>query len=192
MRVVSSTPPRSGRIPCTAAIAVALVVAASLVSAQEPTPGLKRPAAPPSLAVLGWLAGGRWVAASDDPKAPNLMRETFFEWSANGQALRFWSYTTTRQLQRRPYVEGWYVYHPGRNRVIFTYVDPAIYYAGDVAVNDPLVTHEFEGISGKGLVQKYRYTFNRTGPDEMLVQIFDQREGAWRQVVELTYRRQPF
>lgn len=145
-----------------------------------------------SLAPLGWLAGGRWVASSADPKAPNLMRETFFEWSPNGQSLRFRSYITNRQLERRPYVEGWYVFHPGRRQVIFSYVDAGGYYSGDVRSQGDVVDHEFEGVSVKGAVQNFRYTFTRAGADEMVTRIFDQHENQWRQVVELVYRRQPF
>lgn len=145
-----------------------------------------------SLAALDWLAGGRWVASSSDPKAPNLMRETFFEWAPNGQALRFRSYATDRQLQRRPYVEGWYVFHPGRRQVIFTYVDGGGYYAGHVRVDGDVVDHEFEGVATTGAVQQFRYSFTRSGPDEMVTRIFDRHEQQWRRVVELVYRRQPF
>lgn len=146
----------------------------------------------PALAPLAWLAGGRWVASSDDPKAPNLMRESFFEWAPNGQALRFWSYITNRQLQRRPYVEGSYVYHPGRKEVLFTYVDAGGYYAGTARAAVDTLEHEFEGVSSKGAVQKFRYTFTRRGDDEMLVTIYDRADDQWRQVVDLVYRRQPF
>ncbi len=157
--------------------------------------GQAAPPAPPrhaALAPLSWLAGGRWVASSDDPKAPNLMRESFFEWSPNGQAMRFWSFITNKQLQRRPYVEGWYVFHPGRKELLFSYVDAGGYYAGTATAAGDTLEHEFEGVSSKGAVQKFRYTFTRRGDDEMLVRIFDRSENEWRQVVELVYRRQPF
>lgn len=145
-----------------------------------------------ALAPLEWLAGGRWVASSDDPAAPNLMRESFYEWAPNGQVLRFWSYTTNRQLLRRPYVEGWYVFHPGRKQVIFGYADGGGYYAGEVRQQGDVLEHDFEGVSTSGAVRKYRYTFTRVHTDEMIVRIFDDAPAGWRQVVELVYRRQAF
>lgn len=174
----------------TAAFLVALAALGGMQSGSPRAAGTPPHA---SLAALDWLAGGRWVASSSDPKAPNLMRETFFEWAPNGQALRFRSYTTDRQLQRRPYVEGWYVFHPGSRQVIFVYVDAGGYYAGHVRVDGDVVDHEFEGIAAAtGAVQQFRYTFTRSGPDEMVTRIFDRHEQQWRRVVELVYRRQPF
>lgn len=146
----------------------------------------------PALSPLAWLAGGRWVASSDDAKAPNLMRESFFEWAANGQALRFWSYTTNRQLVRRPYVDGWYAYHPGRKQITFGYVDAGGYYAGHVTSEGDVLDHIFDGVSNKGTAARFRYTFTKRGPDEMRVNIFEGGDAGWKPVVELTYRRQPF
>jgi hypothetical protein len=174
-----------------------MILAAAVLGAVATAGGQGRPSAAgvepnAALAPLGWLAGGRWVAASNSPQAPNLMRETIFEWAPNGQALRFWSFVTDRQLQRRPYVDGWYAFHPGRKALIFSYVDAEGYYEGTVRVAGDTVAHEFEGISTTGDVQRYRYTFTRRSADEMGVRISEEVQGGWRDVIELVYRRQPF
>lgn len=173
------------------AVGILLLVVPAAGVAQE-SQQRNRLTPPASLAPLEWLAGGRWVASSNDPKAPNLMRETYFDWSPNGRALRFWSYTTNKQLQRRPYVEGWYVFHPGRKQVIFSYVDAEGYYAGEVRKQGDVLDHECEGTSATGSVQAFRYTFTKVNADEMIVRIYDRSDTSWRQVVELVYRRQAF
>ena len=156
-----------------------------LAEESEPATGEESP-----LAAIGWLAGGKWVTEAPGPDGKLMIRTSFFEWSANRRALRFWSIVKLSDGKVVPYVEGAYYWRPDKKSLWFWYVDPGAYYEGEVKWDGKRLDHIFEGVNDKGKRSQWRYWFEREGKDRMPIKIFSHKDGEWNEMVSLVYERQ--
>jgi len=166
-------------------ILLVLLMTSGVVTSQSQAP----PTDP--LETLAWLEG-KWIAQGTVPgsDAP-MIREANFAWGETRKALRFWSYVTPPGGQKQPYVDGFYFWDPAEKKIRFSYVDPGALYEGEVKVEGNTLEHVFSGKSNRdGRTAKWRYTLTNAGSGAMPVHIYSDKEGAWQEMVFLTYRKQ--
>lgn len=143
------------------------------------------------LSPLAWLVGGRWVAEVTPPEGEPFFREARYEWTPNRRLLRFESLIRQQDGSATPYQDGFYGWHPGEKKVLFTSFDPqGNYYRGEVGIEGNSLPHLIEGVSTAGETARYRVVVTRAAPDRYNFSLQAPQEGEWVEVVSLVYERQ--
>jgi hypothetical protein len=167
----------------------ASLLAFSLVSwAQSPAQNAEKPAASP-LEPVAWLIGGTWVSDVKDPQdGATTHVVNHIVWAPNHQAIQF-----VTDFNGKPHYNGFYAYDPAKKTINFYYTSEDGQLTIGTATPDPdgkTLRQEFDSMQPNGTSSHIRSTVVRDGNDAYVFSVFMQQAGEWKQVFQITYKRQ--
>jgi len=170
----------------TALLHVLICVIAMATAAQPQTPASKSAESP--LAPVAWLVGGTWTSDVKDPQDGSVTHvENHITWAPNHQAIQF-----VTDFNGKPHYNGFYAYDPAKKSITFYYTSEAGQLTIGTTTPDAdgkTLRQEFDMISPNGNTGHARSTIVRDGNDAYLFTVFEQQDGGWKQIFQITYRR---
>jgi hypothetical protein len=147
------------------------------------------PAASP-YAILESFVGGTWIAALPPQKdQPPLRLELRFAWNENKQGVRFDSAWLAGE-KRAPYTSGMYAWNAAKKSLIMFYTDSGgSLTEGTVAPEGNVLAHELTLANKDGSVDNVRVRLTKLGTDAFTNEIFVEKNGEWKKIVEVRYER---
>lgn len=140
------------------------------------------------LAPVAWLVGGTWMTDVKDPQDGTVTHvENHITWAPNHQAIQF-----VTDFNGKPHYNGFYAYDPAKQSINFYYTSEAGQLTIGTSTPDPdgkTLHQEFDVIQPKGRTDHLRSTIVRDGNDAYQFTVLEQRNGEWKQMFQITYKR---
>jgi len=183
------------RISTLAAIALAATLFIVHAGRADDPPAPAKTAPEPAKAAsplepLAFLVGGEWKAKlpgkPDGPQAAIIAR---FSWAQNHRAIRI-SNSFVVGDKSMPYIDGMYLWHPGKKTVVFSYIDAeGSLSEGTVKSESGVLLHEFQETDEKGAVSQFTARVTPLPPDAWDNEIFARKDGHLEPLVKVHYER---
>jgi hypothetical protein len=162
-----------------------LLIAASVTSwAQAAGKAAAGPLEP-----VAWFIGGTWVSDVRDPQDGTTTHvENHITWAPNHHAIQF-----VTDFNGKPHYNGFYAYDPAKKTINFYYTSESGQLTIGTATPDPdgkTLRQEFDVMQPNGSSNHIRSTIVRDGDDAYLFTVFMQQSGEWKQLFQITYKRQ--
>ena len=164
-----------------------LLISALIVDAFAQSQAAVKSADSP-LAPVAWLVGGTWVSDVKDPQDGSVTHvENRIAWAPNHQAIQF-----VTDFNGKPHYNGLYAYDPVKKSINFYYTSEAGQLTIGTSTPDPdgkTLQQDFDVMQPNGSTNHIRSTIVRDGNDAYLFTVFEQENGEWKQIFQITYKR---
>jgi hypothetical protein len=139
---------------------------------------------------VAWFVGGTWVSDVKDPQDGTTTHvENHITWAPNHAAIQF-----VTDFNGKPHYNGLYAYDPAKKTINFYYTSEEGQLTIGTATPDPDGTtlhQEFDVTQPNGNSNHIRSTIVRDGNDAYIFSVSMQQAGEWKQLFQITYKRQP-
>jgi uncharacterized protein YfaS (alpha-2-macroglobulin family) len=154
--------------------------------AQAPAASTKSPEA--LLEPVAWLVGGTWMTDVKDPQDGSMTHvENHITWAPNRAAIQF-----VTNFNSKPHYNGFYAYDAAKAAIRFYYTSEEGQLTIGTATPDldgKTLHQEFDVTQPSGTVNHIRSTIVRNGNDAYLFTVFMQKNGTWKQLFQIAYKR---